>query len=496
MLKRHTALILALLLILSLFTGTVASGAPNPDDLTQSDYSASMTSVRLTESIVWRDTGLILNLPEGWETKLATLDGDETIIATPKATGNSDLFQIIQASTVDSIDYLDLPAIAELTALDYDLTSTIVETTVAGYPAVTYEFRDTEGRDALYMRALMIDVTDQNAIGLIIFATDENTWDEFRPTVSAVASSIQRLNSARSALMPIARTWLRQDDEADNAFTWEEVGASFVLPAGWIAQNGSGSDFDIALISPAVQTTGEGSFVKLRFLPMMGSTPAELATAIQPLSEQLGNAEIKNPYVLGDLEGAGINYVDEESGYIFHFVLLPYGDRGDTIYIQSTAAPDEDEAVVTMLRGIELNVIVPNYAAIDAAWQASLAENGTLTFGNPEAPMQIAEYLSFTCGHCVNYSRSIEHLLALDVETGKVLFTLALLAGDDYAALATHATYCAAEQGKGYSMAEALFASYHDLGYDVAYTRDNVNELASEFDLDSDALNACIDEER
>ncbi len=251
----------------------------------------------------------------------------------------------------------------------------------------------------------------------------------------------------------------------------------------------------MVLVSPDIVATGSGSFIKLRMVPMLGSSPEVMGEALQPIADQLG-ADVKVPYSMAGLEGVGIDYVDKDTELTLHFILVPYGDRGDVLYMQSTADPGMDETVIEILSSMVLDIPTPDVAAIDAAWQTSLAEKGVLTYGDADASVKVVEYLSFTCGHCVRYSRSMDRLIALDVETGRVQFTLALLAGDDYATTATHATYCAAEQGKGYTTHDALFQGYVDRSYDGAYTREGINDLLSGVGLDMDALNTCIDEMR
>jgi protein-disulfide isomerase len=135
----------------------------------------------------------------------------------------------------------------------------------------------------------------------------------------------------------------------------------------------------------------------------------------------------------------------------------------------------------------------PDYAAVDAAWQTSLAEQERLIVGDPDAPIKMREYLSFTCGHCVRYSRSIERLIALEVEEGRVQYEASALAGDELARNATLATYCATEQGKGFTVSEALFQGYMVQGPEAAYSRDGLNDLLGDLELDMDALNGCMD---
>jgi protein-disulfide isomerase len=149
-----------------------------------------------------------------------------------------------------------------------------------------------------------------------------------------------------------------------------------------------------------------------------------------------------------------------------------------------------------ILDSMTVNVIEPDVAAVDAAWQTSLAEQGRLIVGDPNAPIKMREYLSFTCPHCVHYSRSMERLIALDVETGRVQYEFAPLEWDDLARNAAQATFCAAEQGKGYSASELLFQGYLDETPQVAYTPDGIKQVLAPLGLDMDALSACIDDGR
>jgi protein-disulfide isomerase len=470
--------------------------------------SVSVASVRLADPVAWNQTGLVLHFPEEWEIELELQDGDETIVAVPGNLRGDNRYHIIQATTIPGMRFFDLRDLVEVAVADYELISDVVDTTIAGYPAVVYDIIDTSEGYPLHLRSLMIDIEDANVIGLVVFATRESAWEDFLPIVSAVAGSIDVLDRGRAgdatgshvalvaqtatgpfALPPLAPPL----QDGDLVFTWEETGATFTLPDGWVTQNGDGQDYDMALISPEARQTGSGTFIKMRFIPMLGSSQDALSAALQPIAEQV-EAETQVPYEIAGLAGAGIDFTDADSGLVFHFLLLPYGKRGDALYIQTTATADSDATVIDIVKSMELDIPIPDYAAADAAWQASLVEDGTLTVGDPDAPLKLVEYLSFTCSHCLHYSRSMERLIALDVETGRVQLTMAMLGGDEYATNATFATYCAAEQGKGFSTHEALFQGYADLGYDVAYTRDGINDLLSDFDLDMDALNACIDD--
>ena len=60
----------------------------------------------------------------------------------------------------------------------------------------------------------------------------------------------------------------------------------------------------------------------------------------------------------------------------------------------------------------------PSAAAIDPALLADR------TLGNPEAPIKVTEYASFTCPHCANFHSAVfKDLKTNYIDTGKVFFT-------------------------------------------------------------------------
>ena len=77
----------------------------------------------------------------------------------------------------------------------------------------------------------------------------------------------------------------------------------------------------------------------------------------------------------------------------------------------------------------------------------------------------------------------------MEVETGRVQYEFSALAGDDPPGTnATYATYCAAEQGKGFTVAEALFQGYLEQGLEVAYSATGSMICWSRFGVDLEAL--------
>jgi len=306
----------------------------------------------------------------------------------------------------------------------------------------------------------------------------------------AVLSSLAASSAGAAPIAPVDTASVpHQDPSATKTYLWEEYGITFTLPDTWQTV-GKSQNFDLALVAPGVMESGQGAFIMLQVFASLGAgtTPED---ALGPLASQV-NGTVEEFSAAG-LTGAGVTFNDEQSGTVGHLILLPYDENGAVLFAQTSAAPDEDATVLGILDSMIIDPPKPDYAAVDAAWQASLAEQGRLIYGESDAPISMVEYLSFTCGHCANYSLPIEHLIALEASTGRLRIELAPLAGDDLATRATQATFCAAEQGKGYSAYKALFNGYLTIGYQEAYSKDGVRNLLEPLGLDMDALNACMD---
>ncbi len=471
--------------------------------------SLSVASVQLPQPYTWDAAGLALYFPSDWHVSQTTSGDTTTLTAAPvdEAVTSDNRYDVIQASMLPKFSGLDLHTVAEAVAQDYSPVTGILDLTVAGYPAVTYDIVDTSETPVLYLRTVIVGMPERNALVLFVFGAEQGSWDSFRPLVSAFLSSIEQVD-ARAATAPAsgihvlaarvsphaeASRW-QDDGGGTRPFVWADYGVTFEIPDAWQTVSG-GQDFDLALVSPAaMQSSSGGSFVVVRSLPSVGAGET-MASALQPVADQVsGTVE---PFTANGLEGAAVNFEDTEAGTMNHLVLLPYGTQGAALYIQTTAVPEEDASVLAILGSITIDPPVPDYAAIDAAWQTSLAEQGRLLYGDPAAPVKMVEFFDFSCGHCASYSADVERLIALDVEPGDLYLELAPLdtIGGSLSNAVSQATYCATEQGKGYTAYETLFHGYMTEGYDVAYTRDGITSLLSqpEIGVDVDALNACID---
>lgn len=489
------------------FPGTMAAVTP-------AITSVSTASVQLPQRYLWNEAGLALYYPTGWTLEEEQKSNGTVVYAVPEQRQGAD--RLIQASSLPYVRPSKLTDIVDIARRQYGSPlADPVSVTVAGYSGLLFDVRDTSEQPFFYIRMLALSMTDHDITALFIFAIEESAWDGYRPLVSAFIGSIEVPDASRAARLPdrlfapqageavhglAARIApglyaQQQDDPETTSFEWEESGLTIDMPAGWQTVT-AGQNFDFALVSPEAYVTGTGAYVTFRDIPYVGKTTEDLNNAMQTIADQV-ESTIEPFETASGLAGVTVDFTDTEANTLHHLILLSYGEQGSALYVQSTAATkDEDALILSMLDTLLIDPPHSNYTAVDEAWQASLAANGTLTYGVPDAPVSMVEFLSMTCGHCGNFSVGIDRLIALEVETGRVQIEIAMLAGDPYSALATKAIYCAAAQGKGYTAYKALWQGYFEDGYDVAYTADGVSARLGDLGLDMDELNVCIEEDR
>jgi protein-disulfide isomerase len=126
-----------------------------------------------------------------------------------------------------------------------------------------------------------------------------------------------------------------------------------------------------------------------------------------------------------------------------------------------------------------------------AGIEMSEDENGSPVIGSADAPLTIADYSSFSCGHCLGFHNDQFKKLLDYVRDGTVRFVYVPVAFDQYAASASVAAYCAGEQGKFWEMHDILFTLFSQYSVN-GYTRARFDEAARALALDSQAFGACL----
>lgn len=118
-------------------------------------------------------------------------------------------------------------------------------------------------------------------------------------------------------------------------------------------------------------------------------------------------------------------------------------------------------------------------------------QNGR-SVGDPNAPVKVVEFSSFSCSHCRTFALETEEQLIKDyVDTGKVYFTFSAFQFDEGETLnASEAAYCAGEQNRFFEMQKLLF---ENSGFAGAFNESNISAYAKQLGLNLSDFNQCME---
>ncbi|NDJ84460.1 MAG: thioredoxin domain-containing protein [Chloroflexi bacterium] len=281
--------------------------------------------------------------------------------------------------------------------------------------------------------------------------------------------------------------------ELGETFTWREAGLSFPYPQDWelVLQQG----YDAVLIAPQ----DEGS-EEIAYITMQSTSVDPDQSLEQNMTELLPDlADDLTESSLGDLDALSLDISDENQ----HTRLITFsaadGYAGLMVLSSSASIWDEWEGTFeTIVSEAEFTPLELDHEALNAQMLESFEADGTLTVGDPEAPIVVVEFLDFSCGHCANFSHQMDRLVQDFVPSGeaRVTFNILVGVGGEFSRIAAQAKYCGVTLGYGWDMHGLIFAEYTTKGPQEAYTQDNLIEAVenADFDIDSDAFAACMEE--
>ncbi|MCA8880210.1 MAG: DsbA family protein [Rhodobacteraceae bacterium] len=131
-------------------------------------------------------------------------------------------------------------------------------------------------------------------------------------------------------------------------------------------------------------------------------------------------------------------------------------------------------------------------AAEDAQVDTSSVED--MAIGNPDAPVTVIEYASFTCPHCAKFEADVFPELKKNyVDTGKVRFILREVYFDRYGLWASMVARCGGEM-RFFGIGEMLFRDQREWlkGEDPTQIADNLRRIGRSAGLTDDQVNACL----
>lgn len=118
--------------------------------------------------------------------------------------------------------------------------------------------------------------------------------------------------------------------------------------------------------------------------------------------------------------------------------------------------------------------------------------DGYPQLGNPNAPIEVREYSSFTCEACLAFHTSIvDQLVRTHVKTGQVkivFIPVDSIPDGTPARITAEAGYCAEEQGMFWEMHDVMF-HWQEL---VGANKRRLNAAAEEIGMDGDKFSDCM----
>lgn len=123
---------------------------------------------------------------------------------------------------------------------------------------------------------------------------------------------------------------------------------------------------------------------------------------------------------------------------------------------------------------------------------SSIAE---MSLGNPDAPVTVVEYASFTCPHCASFHAGAYKELKADyIDTGKINFVYREVYFDRYGLWASMIARCAGTPEKFFGMADLIYAGQSEwarAGEPTAIVAElrKIGRLAG---LDAETMEACL----
>lgn len=123
----------------------------------------------------------------------------------------------------------------------------------------------------------------------------------------------------------------------------------------------------------------------------------------------------------------------------------------------------------------------------------SLTEDGYPMLGDPDAPVRVEEFSSFSCPGCAQFDTNVFPSLVERVRAGEISFTYipmrtGSIPNPDGAA---RTGLCAAQQGRFWEMHETLFLWHNQLG-NQAFTNNRLLAGVEALGLNRDEFNTCF----
>lgn len=118
-----------------------------------------------------------------------------------------------------------------------------------------------------------------------------------------------------------------------------------------------------------------------------------------------------------------------------------------------------------------------------------------MMLGDPDAPITIIEYASFTCPHCANFHQTVMKDLKRDyIDTGKVRFIHREVFFDRYGLWASMVARCGGEM-RYFGMADRIYGTQREWAQgDAAAIAGNLRRIGLTAGLTGEQIDACLND--
>jgi protein-disulfide isomerase len=130
----------------------------------------------------------------------------------------------------------------------------------------------------------------------------------------------------------------------------------------------------------------------------------------------------------------------------------------------------------------------------EAATEADFARVPDMIKGDPDAPITVIEYASFTCPHCASFHLNVmPRLQSAYIDTGKVRFINREVYFDRYGLWAAMLARCG-DEARYFPMIDMIYQEQRDWAgsNDPAAVADNLRRLGRRSGLTTDEVDACL----
>lgn len=144
---------------------------------------------------------------------------------------------------------------------------------------------------------------------------------------------------------------------------------------------------------------------------------------------------------------------------------------------------------VVILLGI--TILLPNFLS----GQAKSGEGRGISLGDPNAPVTVVNFSSYSCGFCANFAATVEpQLIANYVDTGDVYYRYVNIASNTPDLInAAKASYCAADQNRFFDYKSYLYSA---VSAPDGLSTSNLINMASLAGMDQAVFEACFEDSK